>query len=674
MRPTLSRRLSLDREAIQSPNLCDRLSEDDLAALGRWVWEGFEKDQNSRRDWLRRNAAGMDLAMQVVKDKSFPWPDCSNVAFPLVTIATLQFHSRAYPALVQAPELVQMRVVGGDPQGTLAEQARRVGCHMSYQLLEENPAWEEQHDRLLINVPIVGCAFKKTYYSAERGHNLSELVLAKDLVIDYFAKDISSASRKTHILSRHRNDIWEAVQMGRFRDILSEAWYSMPARTLDESKEVDRRDSLKESEPDDATPFTLLEQHCSFDLDGDGYFEPYTITIESGSRAVLRIVARVDREEDVDRRPSGRIVRIRPTEHFTKYGFIPSPDGSIYDLGFGLLLGPLNEAVNTNVNQLLDAGTMANSAGGFLGRGAKIRGGVYTFAPLEWKRVDSTGDDLRKNIFPLPVRDPSPVLFNLLSLLIQYTDRISGATEIRMGENVGQNTKVGTVEAMIEQGGMVYAAIFKRIWRSMKEEFSKLYQLNAANLDAVVSYGVGKVVGREDYLGDPGQIRPAADPNVVSDSVRLLQANLLAERAMAVPGYDRKLVEHNLLRAMKIEGYEAFYPGEEVTGSPKDPKVAVAELSAQIKSAEMEQEQAQFIEKMLEEQRVNSAQIALILAKAEEAAANAGSERGWQALEGIQMLLTAAKQRDEAMNARLKVAVDAMKAKNDARKAKTSSE
>ena len=158
----LSKKIELNEKNIKSPNLCHLLSDEDLTAIGTEVWDDYEADVQSRQDWSRRTSAAMDLAMQVQKDKSFPWPGCSNVAFPLITIASLQFHSRAYPAIIQGTDVVKCRVVGQDPDGTKTEKAQRISTYMSYQLLEEDECWESEEDRSLIVVPIVGTAFKKT--------------------------------------------------------------------------------------------------------------------------------------------------------------------------------------------------------------------------------------------------------------------------------------------------------------------------------------------------------------------------------------------------------------------------------------------------------------------------------------------------------------------------------
>ena len=661
--------LKIDASTRKAPNLTSRFSAHDLSTIGASVWEGFERDRQSRAPWEQRTQAAMDLALQLQKDKSFPWPGASNVAFPLITIATLQFHSRAYPAIVSGPDLVKCRVPGADPTGELKQRALRIGRHMSYQLMEEDASWEEQHDRLLINLPIVGCAFKKSYYTSRNGgRNRSELVLAKDLVMDYYAKSTEDCARKTHIIPLFRNEMYEKMLTGVFADFTEEPWFADPARPLQSTGTVrtDRREGTNPPIPDEATPFTTLEQHCWVDFDDDGYAEPYIITIEANTKKVLRIVARWERDVDVERLANGRIFRIRQTEYFTKYSFIPAPDGSIYDMGFGVLLGPLNESVNTLVNQLVDAGTMATTAGGFLGRGAKIRGGSYTFAPLEWKRVDTTGDDLKKSIFSLPVREPSMVLFQLLGMLVNYTERISGSTDIMVGENIGQNTPKGTADNLIEQGSKIYAAIFKRVWRGMKEECKKLYILNAVYLSPSSSYGPEDAQAlREDYLGDPNQVVPSCDPNITSDAMRLQQAVAIKQSAMSTPGYDLQAVEHSYLQALKVEGVEVLYPGPSKIPPTPNLKVQLEEMKLKSKQMALDQARQEFLITMMEEQRVNTAKILELEAKAQLEMASAKGAVTEQQIAAFNAAIGALKHHDEALRGRIELMMKSLETGNE---------
>lgn len=621
----LDTKLKITRDVINSPNLVDRFTEEDLVTIGARVHDGYSWDEHSRRSWMDRMSAGMDLAMQVQTAKSFPWPGCANVIFPLVTIAALQFSARSYPNLIQGSKVVKYRVIdGGAAPKKVHERAARIGRHMSWQVLEEDQSWEDQHDRMLINLAIVGCNFIKTYYDATEKHPVDELVMARDLVINYWAKSVEKAPRKTQIIAKTQNEIYEKIMQDVYKDVRKENWFCSPPSTEPMSYEADQRAGVSPPpQPDWGTPFKVLEQHTYLDLDDDGYNEPYTITIDKESKCVLRIVSRFE-EQDVQRR-ADEILAIRSTEYYTKHSFIPSPDGGIYDLGFGIFLGPINEAVNSGINQLLDNGTMQNSMGGFLGRGAKIRGGVYTQAPWEWKRVDATGDDLRKSLVPYPDRQPSAVMFQLISLLINYANRISGTVDALVGENPGQNTPASTFQGMQEQGMQVYVVIFKRVWRSMKEEFKKRYALNKVFLPDVKRFGEGSdFVRREDYTGNPDQVRPVANPQVTSTTMKRQQIMALKQDAMVTPGYDIPALTKMYIESWDVEEVDFVYPGPDKVPPLPNPKADAEKLKLQAKQMDLQHSKMQFVMQLMEDRRLNDAKILALRAQALKLATDAG--------------------------------------------------
>lgn len=647
----MSNTLVLSQETIQSPNLCDQFSDQDLDRLGVWAYDNYKRDLESRSAWLRRNEAGMDLAMQLQKEKTFPWAGCANIKFPLVTIAAMQFHARAYPAIVNGRSVVQCRVLSSDEEGIAQKRADLISRHMSWQLLEQDEGWEEEQDRALLNISIVGCGFKKSRYDPGLRHNVSEFVSAKDLVINYWARSVDSARVKTQIVPMFSNDIYERVKSGAFRDVLSEDWYTTGTKVsaaVDERK--DARTGMTQPSDDPNAPFICLEQHCWLDLDCDGYEEPYIVTFEEESQKILRIVCRFERPEDVEYNKQGEVVRIHATEYFTKLPFVPSPDGGIYDIGFGVLLGPLNESVNSALNQLFDAGTISNTAGGFLGRGAKLKGGVLSFQPFSWNRVDATGDDLRKSIFPLPVREPSSVMYQLLGLLIDYTNRISGATDMLVGENPGQNTPAETSRAMLEQGQKIYSAIFKRIWRSMKQEFKKLFVLNGLYLPDRSTFGDGIAIRREDYAVGMASVVPAADPTIESDGARFARATLVREAAATNPGYNVDEVERNYLRELKIDNIDQLYPGQAGMEPTEDVKITIQRMKNEHLGMQLQQEQMKFIITMQETRRLNDAKIAELSAKAAVLEAQARSEPEKQAVAAFRAAIEAMREQNQQVN------------------------
>ena len=567
---------------VQSMNIADELDDEVLQKIGRAVVDGYNEDDMSRDEWRKRYDGALKLAAQVVEAKSTPWQNASNVKYPLLTTASVQFSARAYPALVPGTDVVRCRTTGEDPDGLKADRAYRIGKHMSYQILDEMEEWEEDMDRLLIMVPITGTEFKKTYFDAALGRNVSRHVLARDLVVNYWAKSLEQAQRKTEVIELSKNEVRERQLKGIFRDIdFGQA--DSPKDTI-----KDQVQGTSPPQSSDTNPYRFLECHCFWDLDGDGYEEPYVITVHETSAKVARIVARFDADGvdsilDVDDEGNTKtkVLGIRPVEYYTKFSFIPSLDGGFYDIGFGHLLGPINEAVNTTINQLVDSGTLAVMQSGFLARGIKIRGGNSSFKQGEWKFVDSTMDDLRKGIFPLQFKEPSQTLFQLLGMLIESGEKLASVTDLLLGENPGQNQPATTTMAVIEQGLKVFTAIYKRQYRSLKSEYRKLYRLNRLYLKnesyfRVIDPGQETMakIGNGDYQGDPTDIQPFADPNIVSETQRLTKAQALVEALQNGSPADPLETWRRYYEAMQVPAIDKLLP-KEMPPPPVDPKIEV---------------------------------------------------------------------------------------------------
>jgi len=477
---------------------------------------------------------------------------------------------------------VKGRVIGYDQDGSKLERAIRIGKHMSYQLLEQMEDWEEEMDKLCLTLPILGCVFKKTYYNPVKGVNVSEVIFPEDLVINYYSPTIEKSERITHVLQLTDNDIYERTTSGLYLDV------DINKSSMD-AEEIDRDRGLNEpSRDDDTLPFNILEQHCLLDLDGDGYKEPYIVTVHEDSEQVLRIIPRFTVEDLKYGEVGTDLIRIEPIQYFTKYGFIPSPDGSIYDLGFGTLLGPLNDTINTLINQLLDAGTMSNQGGGFISKGVRIKGGNKKFEPGEWKQVESYGDDLRKGLVPLPIKEPSNVLFTLLNTMVDSGERLSSVTEMMSGEIPGQNTKATVALAAIEQGMKVFNAIYKRIYRSMKKEFRKMYALNKVNLE-LQQYFTILDVGQEtasqisviDYRMDETDVIPYADASVATEEQKLAKLGALQE-LLQLGTINPQEYTRRFLEATDQPNIEVLL---QVEAPPPDPKVELEKAKFQDESA-----------------------------------------------------------------------------------------
>lgn len=525
------------------PNIADDLDQDVIESIASKVIDEYEIDKQSREEagWYERIDKAIDLAKQVIEEKSHPWPKASNTKYPLITVAAIQFAARAYPAIVNGGDIVKCKVNGFDQDGQKANRAVRVGKHMSYQLLEEMEEWEEDTDRLLTIVPIVGMHFRKSYFDSSRGVNVSCSVSARDLVWNYKAKSFDLCPRKTQEIELYPYEITDRIEDGLF---------------------IDHEYTVGRESEDDQAPELFLEQHRLLDLDDDGIMEPYVVTVHKDTGRLARIVARFS-AGDIQVKENGEVRKIKdPVEYFTKYGFMPNPDGSAHDIGFCDLLLPLNESIDTSVNMMIDAGHKQIVGGGFIGSGLRMKGGPVRFKLGQYVPLDVSGATIRENLVDLQHNGPSPVLFQLLGFLVEAGRDISSVKDVMIGE-AHPNQPASTTFAMVEQGMKMFSAIYKRIHRALGRELKKLYRLNGMYMPPQVyitfldaQAPVPVMLG--DYAADDMAISPAADKNVIADFQKLMRAEALMQ-VRNEPGVDRMEILRRYFDALNIDDIDKLF-------------------------------------------------------------------------------------------------------------------
>jgi chaperonin GroES len=587
---------------IDNHNIAREIDRETLSELGQLVVREYNIDEQSRAEWKDEADNALNFATQKAPPKSYPWQDASNIIFPLITSAAMRFGAVAYPALVPNRSIAK-GAVWGDDKGTAATQdgtpdgapkldangqpvwliapgakarrAERIGGHMSYQLLDEMDYWEEQTDGMLHQIPIVGGGIRKTYRDFRKDCNASEVVDLMNLVWNMDARSFESAPRHTEIQSLYPHEIEEFE-----RD--DEMFLPQMYGPGDVASAPANNNGAPPPDPNDTSaPHTFLEQHRRFDLDGDGYAEPIIVTVHQRSAEVVRIVARYE-EDGIEIAKDGGLKRIQPIENYTLYRFLPNPKGGSYPCGFGHFLKPLNEAINTTLNQMFDAGHLQIAGGGFIGTGLSLQAGTTNFSLGEYKPVNNKGSAIRDNIYTIPWPGPNQVLFELLGLLISAGKEVASIQDVLTGDVSMANTPPTTMLALVDQGMKVYTAIYKRIFRALKSELSKLYKLNRTYLDEDKRYRVGDswfVVTPEDYrLG--GGVEPVADPTMVSDMQRITRAALIVDRAKNNPLVNPLAAERYLFEAAQIPRIDDFLP-EKMPPPQPTPEMMKANQEAQ---------------------------------------------------------------------------------------------
>lgn len=592
---------------IASENVAADLEEGELSKIGQRCVDEYKSDLSTRSQWEKDCEEGIKLAKQVVEEKSWPWPNAANVKFPLLSEAAITFSARAYPEFVTG-DIVKGEVTGNDQDGTKAARAARVSKFQTWQMKYRMPYWEEETDSLLVQLPLVGNVFRKVYKDPMQGAQ-ARLVRAQDFVVNHQVKSLALARRETEILQIFGNEVEEKMRAGE--------WRRAPLST-----------DSKEGIPDADKPYQILEQHRWLDLDGDGYEEPYVVTVHETSGQVLRIVARFG-EEDVTLN-GDEVVRIEPIRHYVKYGFIPNPDGGLYDVGLCHLLLPVSESINTVLNQLLDAGTLSNTQGGLIAKGIRIKGGNFSIAPGEWKFVDSSGQKLGESIFPLPVREPSAVLFQLLGLLIDSGRSLANLKDVLQGNLPNANVPATTVLALIEQGQKVYSGIYKRIYRAMGAEFKAVYRINAQSandpqfLQQYATVLDDPLARPDDFSQQDYDICPVADPTSSSQTQRLARVQVLMP-LRGTPGMQDDAIVNEYLSAAGFTNPDRFYRPDEA----KQAMAQQGEMQQRLAESELVRRNAEAaakLQKTLAE--VGEIKAKTIKALADAESAEAGAQMG----------------------------------------------
>lgn len=538
-------------------NLVEKIDAEDLSLIGQDAQKGFERDLETLSEWRSDIEEIREVAAQRTEDKTYPWPNASNVRYPIITLTALHFNARAYPTIINNGNIVLAKVIGEDDEGEKQERADRVSHHMSWQLTEEMDEWDAGMDSLLMALPIDGCAFKKVYYSKDLERNISEYIQCLDLVVNNNVESFATAPRISHIISLYPYEVKDRIDNGTFRDT----------------------DYGIDWDSNDQEPEEFVEQHCLLDFD-EGW-EPYIVTFHRETGEVARIVENFDED--------GRRIL-----YFVKYQCFPDPEGGFYGKGFGQLLKPISESADSILNLLIDAGHLSNTGGGFIAKGFRLESGALRFSPGEWKKVDVRGGSMKESIMPLPIKDPSPVLFQLLGLLIDSGKEIASVQEAMTGGG-GQNMPATTVLAQIEQGMKVYTAIFKRIYRSLREELHLLYDLNKKYLKGEHYFRVmddEKAISEADYEEESADISPAADPSMATDIQKSAKAQVLNQYLQLPEANRGKIMVENLKAAGFTDAEEYVNPPP--TGPSPEQMEKMAELNLEKEKLELEKLKAVF--------------------------------------------------------------------------------
>ena len=542
-------------------NLAEVLDDQQLGVISNDLRESFEEDKGSRKDWEDTYKKGLDLLGFKYQERTQPFQGASSVTHPMLSEAITQFQAQAYKELLPPGGPVNTQILG-QITTQKEEQAQRVKDFMNYQITYEMEEYDPDLDSLLFYLPLSGSAFKKVYYDEGLGRPVSKFIPSDDLYVPYQTTDFPSCERVTHVIRRTENEIRKLQVSGLYRDVDIQA--STQETGLQEKE--DRISGVKKSYQEDM--YQLLEMHVDLNIEGidseDGIKVPYIVTIDEGSGKILSIY-RNYKEDDPQK------TKIR---YFVHYKFLPG--FSFYGFGLIHMLGGLSRTATAALRQLLDAGTLSNLPAGFKARGLRVADDDTPLQPGEFRDVDAPGGSLREGLLPLPYKEPSGTLFQLLGFCVEAGTRFAAVADQKIGDSVAANAPVGTTMALMERGARVMSAIHKRLHYAQKIEFKLLAKIFAESLPPFYPYEVGTNATPSLKAADFSpeiDIIPVSDPNIFSMSQRVTLAQTQLQLAQADPAsHNMYEAYRRMYQALGVKDIDVILPAPSEP-QPLDPSV-----------------------------------------------------------------------------------------------------
>ena len=543
-------------------NLVDMLDEGQLTQLAGELVDEYEEDVAARKDWVQTYVDGLELLGMKVEDRTEPWPGACGVYHPLLSEALVKFQAETMMETFPAQGPVKTQIIGKETKEK-TEAAIRVKDDMNYQLTERMVEYRPEHERMLWGLGLSGNAFKKIYYDPSLQRQTAMFVPAEDLVVPYGASSLETSPRVTHVMRKTPNEVRKLQAAGFYADVELDE----PTDTFDEvEKKIAEKMGFRATTDD---RYKLLEMHVELCLEDDPYRGdteegialPYIVTIEKATQTVLAVRRNWEPEDETKAKRN----------HFVHYAYVPG--FGFYAFGLIHLIGAFAKSGTSLIRQLVDAGTLSNLPGGFKTKGLRVKGDDTPIAPAEWRDVDVASGTMRDNIMPLPYKEPSGVLYQLLGTVVEEGRRLTAATDMKISDMSAQ-APVGTTLALLERTLKVMSAVQARIHYSMKQEFRLLKSIIKDYTDDNYDYEPFDALPKAkkgDY--DMVEVIPVSDPNAATMAQKIVQYQAVIQLAQTAPQiYDMPYLHRQMLEVLGIKNAAKLVPlkdGDDM--KPRDP-------------------------------------------------------------------------------------------------------
>jgi len=538
-------------------NLAEVLDESHLKEISDDLVGNITTDIDSRKEWADTFVKGLDVLGFKYEERTDPWEGACGVYSTVLAEAAIRFQAETMSETFPAAGPVRVKVIGEETREKL-DASMRVKADMNYQLTENMVEYRPEHERMLYSLGLAGSAFKKVYYDPTLGRQVAIYIPAEDVIVPYGASHIETAERVTHVMRKTKNEIRKLQSVGFYRDI--ELGNPQPYHSdIEERKAEEGGFSIT-----DDNRYTIYEVHTDIVIEGlddseDDIAKPYIVTIERGTGEILSI-----RRNWVE---SDELCKKR--QHFVHYVYVPG--FGFYGLGLIHIIGGYAKAGTSLIRQLVDAGTLSNLPGGLKSRGLRIKGDDTPIEPGEWKDVDVPSGSIRDNIMPLPYKEPSQTLLQLLNQITNEGRRLGAISDMNISD-MSANAPVGTTLALLERTLKPMAAVQARVHYAMKQEFKMLKEIIAEYAPSEYAYkpikGVETAIAADYAMVD---VIPVSDPNSSTMAQRVVQYQAVLQMAQQAPQiYDLPQLHRQMIEVLGVKNADKLVPTEDDI-KPTDP-------------------------------------------------------------------------------------------------------
>jgi len=570
-------------------NLVDDVAEGNLNNIAQELLRGIRDDIQSRNDWIEDRAQGIKLlglkieipGLQGAADGA-PVEGMSKVRHPLLLEAVLRFQANARSELLPTDGPVKIRNDNNNATLENDQLANALENDLNHYLTATATEYYPDTDRMLLMLGFGGTSFKKVYFCPLRNRPVSESVDANDLIVNNAATDLRNAKRITHRSYMRPSTVKRLQILGVYRDIDLSTPKEPDLDSVQREKNAQQGISSGSMNPDDRDR-EIYEVYCELDLPGfehkhkgkpSGLEIPYIVTLDVSSNQVLSVV-RNYAEDDAELPVAKR--------RFVKYTFVPGM--GFYDIGLLHILGNTTNAITAAWRELLDAG-MYNNFPGFLmaDTGARQNTNIFRVPPGGGALVKTNGMPINQAIMPLPYKEPSGALMNLVVQMAETGMRVGGTSEVMVTEGK-PDAPVGTTLAMIEQAQKVLNSVHKRLHAAQSEEFEMLVECFKDHPESFWQKRRKAAYPWDEktFLDalDNYYFVPQADPNTSSQTQRLMKVLALKQLVASNPSlYDPIAVDTAALQALGWSNPQQFMIPPSAQGKPP-PELMQAMAKAQ---------------------------------------------------------------------------------------------